>query len=354
MVRAGRKPAHVPLVSFDSLEGWQVECSQGAVADLFGSQKQRVWESPVARLVYRGTSPKSTIVLRRPRRFRSPTPATATTIWIYGNNWSWAPEPGTPRVTVSLLLLDKDNAAHTLDLAQVGWKEWWLVHKVLPRGVLGPKAAPAGGHSQSRAAPTRRTANSSSRTWPSSRRPPPRFPSSRGPNGASIPSRGQSPGANTGPGRLPFPTRAETILPENYAKDFTTEVQRAGDGWRLIYKDAQTQLAYELRPGKRFWEPVAVTLNGAQIARAMAEAGPKFIAEPTDWRLVRAELAGKEVKASWRGTVRRHCRSPSNPRCVSGRKAWSWTAPARAAWRPSFPTAGWRTSRPRSCCSCPT
>ena len=39
MVRADRQPPHVPLVNFDSLEGWQVECTEGAVADLFGSQK---------------------------------------------------------------------------------------------------------------------------------------------------------------------------------------------------------------------------------------------------------------------------------------------------------------------------
>ena len=52
MVRAARKPPHVPLIDFDSLDGWQVECAEGAVADLIGSQKQRVWESPVGRLVY--------------------------------------------------------------------------------------------------------------------------------------------------------------------------------------------------------------------------------------------------------------------------------------------------------------
>ncbi len=47
MAWADRKPPHVPLVNFDSLEGWQVESAEGAVADLIGSQRQRVWESPV-------------------------------------------------------------------------------------------------------------------------------------------------------------------------------------------------------------------------------------------------------------------------------------------------------------------
>jgi len=302
MVRANRKPEHAPLVSFDSLESWQVECSEGAVADLIGSQKQRVWESPVARLVYRGTSGKSTIVLRPPAPVAIPDSATATTIWIYGNNWSWAPEPGTPRVSVSLLLMDKDNKPQTLDMAQVGWKEWWLVHKVLPRQLLDRKPLrfagiriAGGSNKDDRELYFEDLAFFQESFAPLSFEPRPK----RG----IEPFADQSTGANTGRGRLPFPTREETILPENHAKEFTTEVQPAGKDLRLIYKDAKTQLAYAIRPGTRFWEPVSVKLNGTPIARAMADAGPKFIAEPTDWRLVRAGFAGTEVNASWQGTV---------------------------------------------------
>src|SRR5574340_609127 len=118
MVRAGRKPPHVPQVNFDLLEGLRVECTEGAVGEFAASQRQRVWDSPVARLAYRGTSPRSTVVLRPPAPIEIPEVATAATIWIYGNNWSWAPEPGTPPVNVSLLLLDKQGASQTLDLAR--------------------------------------------------------------------------------------------------------------------------------------------------------------------------------------------------------------------------------------------
>jgi len=302
MVRADRKPSHVPLVAFDSLDGWQVECSDGAVADLIGSQKERVWESPVARLVYRGTSAKSTIVLRPPKPVAIPDAATATTIWIYGNNWAWAPEPGTPRVSVSLLLLDKDDKPQSLDLAQVGWKEWWLVHKVLPRQLLDRKPLrlagiriAGGANKDDRVLYFEDLAFFQESLAPLAFEPRPK-------RGAE-PFPGQSPGANTGPGSLPFPTREETILPENHAKDFTTAVERSGDAWRLTYKDAQTKLEYELRPGTRFWGPVIVKLNGAPIARAMTEAGPKFVVEPKDWRLVEAQSAGKEIKASWQATA---------------------------------------------------
>ncbi|MGE5293577.1 MAG: hypothetical protein ACM3VT_01985, partial [Solirubrobacterales bacterium] len=37
MVWANRKPPHASLVDFDSLEGWRIECRDGAVADLFSS-----------------------------------------------------------------------------------------------------------------------------------------------------------------------------------------------------------------------------------------------------------------------------------------------------------------------------
>ena len=238
MVRADRKPPHVPLVNFDSLEGWQVECTDGAVADLFGSQKQRVWESPVARLVYRGTSNKSTVVLRPSAPIAIPDAVSATTIWVYGNNWSWAPEPGTPRTTISLLLLDKDNATHTLELAQVGWKEWWLVHKVLPPNLLDKKPL--------RFAGLRVTGGSNKEDRELffedlvffQENPAPLAFEPRPKRGVD-PFPGQSPGANTGPGRLPFPTREETILPDNLTADYAARLDQAGETWRFTYKDAE-------------------------------------------------------------------------------------------------------------------
>jgi hypothetical protein len=302
MVWAGRKPSHIPLVNFNSLEGWQVESAEGAVADLIGSQKQRVWESPVARLVYRGRSNQSTVVLRPPAPVPIPDAATATTIWLFGNNWSWAPDPGTPRTTISLLLMDKDNTAHTLDLAQVRWKEWWLVHKVLSPSLLEKKPL--------RFAGIRVTGGSNKEDrelffedlvfFKENLRP---LSFELRPKRGIDPFPGQSAGANIGPGRLPFPTRQETILPDNLTADFSTKLEQAGEGWRFIYKDADTQIEYEIKPGDRFWEPVVVKLNGDTIAKAMTEAGLKFIAEPVDARLIQAQSTDNELQASWRTTV---------------------------------------------------
>ena len=66
MVRAGRKPVREPLVGFDSLEGWVLECESGATGRLIASRKQQLWDSPVAELVYRGSSEASRVTLRPP------------------------------------------------------------------------------------------------------------------------------------------------------------------------------------------------------------------------------------------------------------------------------------------------
>ncbi|MCU0917474.1 MAG: hypothetical protein MUC88_23345 [Planctomycetes bacterium] len=315
MGRAGRKPPHVPLVNFDSLAGWQVELAEGAVADLAGSRKQRVWDSPVARLVYRGTSSKSMVILRPPAPVAIPEGVSATTIWIYGNNWAWAPERGTPQTTVTLLLLDKDSETRTLDLAQVRWKEWWLVHKVLPASLLEKKPL--------RFAGLRVTGGSNEEDRDLFfedlvffKEDPAPLTFAPRPQRGIDPFPGQSPGANTGPGRLPFPTREETILPENLADDFGTQLEQAGDSWRFTYKDAETQLEYEIKPGAQFWEPVLVKLNGAVVGKALTEAGLTFVAEPAEARLIEVRSVPvkaaeknalrhdyEQLEASWRATV---------------------------------------------------
>jgi hypothetical protein len=302
MVRANRKPPQTPLINFDSLEGWQVECAEGAAADLFGSQKERVWESPVARLVYRGASNKSTVILRPPAPVAIPDAVSATTLWVYGNNWSWVPDPGTPRTTITLLLLDKDNATQTLELAQVGWKEWWLIHKVLPQSLLAKKPlrfaglrVAGGSNKEDRELFFEDLVFFQENPAPLSFEPRPK----RGID----PFPGQSPGANTGADRLPFPTREETILPDNLTTEYGVGLEQAGEAWRFTYKDTDTRLEYELKAGKQFWEPVLVKLNGVVIAKPMTEAGLEFVAKTQNARLIGVQSANNELKASWQLTV---------------------------------------------------
>jgi len=323
MVRANRQPAHKPLVNFDSLDGWTLECMDGASGDLYGSQKQRVWESPVARLVYRGTSAKSAVVLRPPQPIpipnfkpepRKPKLETqnflfAATILIHGNNWSWVPDPTTPQVTVSLLILDGAGNSHVLDITRVVWKEWWLVHKVIPKDLA------ATGPLQFAGIRVRGCANKEDRElyfedlcfFEESLKPLSFAPR---PKRGMDPFPGQDPGANTGPGRLPFPTREETILPENLAAGYKTNLVQAEKGlassptFTFTYDGPDTRLEYEVHPtSNSYWGPVIVRLRGITIAQALVGAGPVFPTELQKPHLTRSEVQGDVLRATWEGTL---------------------------------------------------
>ena len=330
MVRAKRRPPHTPLVNFDSLEGWTLECSEGAQGDLFCSQKQRVWESPVARLIYRGTSAKSTVVLRPPKPIpiqssplETQNSLPAATIWLYGNNWSWAPDSSTPQVTVSLLIRDRDGKTRALDITRVGWKEWWLVHKVLPKEI-----AVKAGETILQFAGIRVSgcANKENRelyfedlcffqepleTLFFDTRP------QRGIDSFS----GQDPGANRGPGRLPFPTREETILPENLVSAFKTRLERSAAArgrpdsdsptadahkaliYNFIYEGTDARLEYEVCPTTNtFWGPVTVKLDGVSIAQALVDAGPA-VGQVANLSCSTEVRQNNVLHAIWRGVL---------------------------------------------------
>ena len=245
MVLAGREPEPHPIVSFDNLEGWTLELDSGAVGNLITSRKQQLWDSPVAELVYRGESDESSLTLRPPVTIDLPASITAASVWIHGNNWSWVPDPTTPQVTVSLLLKDTSQKIHVLEMTKVRWKEWWLVHKVLPPEML--ENSPL----QLMGIRVDGSANEENRELffedlsffceqfrelsfgPSPKRGLELF-------------EGQSPGANTGPGRLPFPTRDTTILPLNYETDYSSTLLHTekGSRFRFVYKGRDVVLEY--------------------------------------------------------------------------------------------------------------
>ncbi len=299
MVRAGRTPPHASLVSFDSLDGWKVLGKSGATGSFSVSMRQRVWESPVARLAYRGTSKESEITLLPPRPILIPRESTAITLWIYGNNWGWAPDPSTPPVDVSILIGDRDAGAHELKLDKVRWKEWWLIHRVLPQWLRDRRPLNVTGIRISGCANEEEREiyledltffEESLRAISFSPRP------RRGVD----PFAGQDPGANTGEARLPFPTREETILPENKTQGFTTGLIRAGDSYSFRYKGKDCVLEYSLSARRPFFRDISVRLNGAAVGTIWSEAGPDFGEEVLGIDLIRHEEAAGTVAAAWK------------------------------------------------------
>lgn len=298
IVQAERRPETDPLVDFNSLEGWVLECMEGSQGTLAVSVAQRIWDSPVARLRYRGTSEQSAVRLRPPSPLPVPAGVTATTLWMHGNNWGWVPDPSTPQVGVVLLFETASGAVRELELTKVRWREWWLIHKVIPKEIQ--QDAPL----RLLGIEIRGCANTEERelyfenlvvmreaTKPLAFAPRPRIPLELFP--------GQSAGANIGPGRLPFPTREETILPDSGVAPFTNGVKSDGGAFLLGYDGPDGTVEYRVEPGNQNWGPVEVRLNGTVVAKALVGAGPVFAEAVRESRLLRSWRDQNVIRAKW-------------------------------------------------------
>jgi len=303
MVRADRKPPHIPLVNFDSLEGWQITGKNGGRGELIESQRQRVWESPVARLVYRGNSKESEVAIRPPRPIPIPELYAAATLWVYGNNWGWEPDPKTPPVEIRLLLQDHDGQAISFEMDKVRWKEWWLIHRVVPREIQEKKPLSFMGILLKGGSNTedRELYFEDLVFYDEPMRPLPFEPRPKRP---IEPLPGQPQGANIGAAKLPFPTREETILPENVTLDYKTSVSRAGDGYLMQYRGSDATLQYLISPRQPFFQDVEVRLNGGRVATAWSEAGPDFGEKADRIDQVEFKESGGVVYGAWKVLVK--------------------------------------------------
>ncbi|MGB9690100.1 hypothetical protein, partial [Thermogutta sp.] len=125
---AGRtEDTRPPLIDFENLEGWTVE-TRNAVAEFRRSREQQIWGKYVGKLIYRGTGPNPTVIVRPPQPVPFSGPVDSINVWIYGNNWAWEPDPSTPQVQITVLLKSPNGQSIRADMGRVYWREWFLVH----------------------------------------------------------------------------------------------------------------------------------------------------------------------------------------------------------------------------------
>jgi hypothetical protein len=249
---AHREEPAAPTVRFDDLQGWSMQVQDGAQGVLQITRAQNVWDRPVARLRYRGEGKRDgtpRVVLVPPQAVSLPTDADSVDAWVYGNRWDWENPPDTPPVRLVLHLRDGDGRAQSLALDTVRWKEWWLIHKRLPSGLKPPvrlEALEAAGGWQ----PEWREIFLDSLRFYREELQPLQF--APRPRRRLTLADGQSPGANTGPGRLALPTRERTILPTNLTTSFHTVVRDEAPGeysFRYSGKDGSIRYTFRAEDG---------------------------------------------------------------------------------------------------------
>jgi len=244
---------HPPLVDFENLDGWRVECRQ-AQAAFTRSEEQRIWGAAVGKLVYRSLGANPEVRLLPPQPIPIRAPFDAVTLWCYGNNWGYAPDPTTPPVRISALFEDAAGQEFAVYLYQVDWTEWYLLHRRLePAQIERVKAGARfkgllitnGKNKDDRALYFDNLAVFTEVFPPLTFEPRP----ARGV--AMLP--GQNAGANTGPGRLPFPTRPETILPPNLTGAFSVTNRAVGAAWEFTYRGEDGTLVFRYTPRAGTW-----------------------------------------------------------------------------------------------------
>ncbi len=299
------------LVDFQDLKGWTLELYDGAQGELRRSREQQLWGEYVAKIVYSGGRAESRVIARPPQPVPIPGDFDSIELWGYGNRWSWVPDATTPPAEVSVLVQDGRGKEFRIQLTDIQWKQWWLIHRRIPREILAQIVLPArfSGIEISKATnPQSRYFFCDSLAFYKEELKPLTFQPQ--PKRNLKPYRDELAGTNTGAATLPFPTREETILPENFEKNFKVSVRQAGPGrFELRYDGRDGTVDYEYRPAKGRLSELTVRVNGGAPFEPLDGGGVRFVDTSAgvvaDGELVSAELANDAVEARFRMGSRR-------------------------------------------------
>ncbi len=251
---AGRyEDDHVPLIDFEKEEAWSVDASDGS-AIINRSNEEIIWDDYTYKMAYKANSTDASFVIRPPKPLKIPETFTALNMWVFGNYWIWNDHARkTPISKFSILLETNSGKSYEIPFCRdLDFGRWYLLHIRLTEKQR--KAFADGGIFKgfrlTNCLPNKDDAlffdNLS--FYKEDLSTPLEYDILPRP-GVDL-AKGQDLGVHTGEERLPFPTREETILPENVSKDYATDVFRDGDTYILRYSGDDGELEYRYKPGK--------------------------------------------------------------------------------------------------------
>lgn len=310
---AGRdKDDFPPLVDFESMQSWKCE-GNGVVATFTQSREEQLFGKYVAKLTYRQTQAGTKLNVRPPEPI--PVPSTsfdAMSCWIYGNNWAWVTDPKTSRVAVAALFRTAQGKELVVPLTNVRWKEWFLCHwrftqeqqAELGEKINGKTACFDGFQISNIYNKEDRVIYFDNFAI---------FKEVFKPLQLSVrPKRGidmfpgQSSGLNTGTGRLPFPTREDTILPDSAAKGSRNTAQQNGKSFDLVYSGTDGKLTLQYTPMTGTWSDLKAKWNDSEWFEPLAGGGinelalPQRLTEPIKTRTqLETKLNGNTIVTRW-------------------------------------------------------
>jgi len=131
----GRKRDAGQQLLFNDLTGWTIQNYPGAEASFVKSEEEPLFGQPVGKLTYRANGAPGYFRLKPPKPIELQK-FNGILMWMFGNVWSWTPDPNTPQVLVSLVIQDAKGETHTIELDPVNWKFWSVMHKCVKQNVF--------------------------------------------------------------------------------------------------------------------------------------------------------------------------------------------------------------------------
>lgn len=306
---AGRlRDDHVPLVDFENLDGWSVKTTHAA-ASIVCTRAQQLWDKYVGKFSYHATGVGPTYLIAPPQPVKIAQGFDTVSLWVYGNNWSYAPNASTPMVSITAKFLDARGRALNVPLTTVTWKQWYLCSRRLtPDQIAAVKDGGSflgldianGRNQEDRVLFFDNLAVFTEQFPPLTFEPRPE----RGI--AMFP--GQGSGINTGPGKLPFPNRPQTILPDNLVQDFQTTVTQHGQSFIFTYAGSDGTLTYTLTPNTGTWSDVTARWDQGPVIRPLVDGGVRLSVNdqavaPQRLDPLGTRLEGQTVISKWQASA---------------------------------------------------
>ncbi len=287
------------IADLEDLAGWSAEVT-GCDGVAFGlTPALPLWGSVTTFIDVPASREPVTVILRPPAPLAVPQDADRVEIWVTGDLFDWQGKP--PYFSLDLLLIDEEQREHIVQIdAHIAWNTYAARYVRLPEGlqhnafVVGIRLA---GHDPERAhrfgldrlCMARETLHPLRLAWR------PKRPLNLPPE--------QNVGLHRGPGKLSFPTRETTILPDNGDHRFRARIECDGSVARFIYGGNDLELEYRWAPAEHPFG-VDIVLDGRPLGRALAGAklfGPDALDwfAPSDWPgpLAREPLSDANLSA---------------------------------------------------------
>ncbi len=252
-----------PLVDFEDIEGWTVE-AENTVAAVQISNERPLWGESVGKLVYRGTGPNPTVILRPPESIEVSTAFDAVSLWVYGNNFLGL-DKSTPQLNISALFQDSQGHSMSVPLAFIRWEEWFLCHHRLSNEQIQRVSSGArltgieitgGNNTEDRVLYIDNLAVFKEEFAPLNFQSRPR-------RGVRIfPEREH--GVNTGVDKLPFPNRKETIVPNPGPDGWITSCQKKQGSFIFNYFADDGALTVEIPTDGLLFDGIRMNWNGTE------------------------------------------------------------------------------------------